>query len=78
VGKGVCGHGLYGATFTLQMDSTAPHYLAMCYPYTYTELQVNHMHPCIHASRNLNKKQSARVDTNPRFLSVGVSDSMTR
>ena len=47
MGKGVCGHGLYGATFTLQMDSTAPHYLAMCYPYTYTELQVNHMHPCI-------------------------------
>jgi hypothetical protein len=41
VGKGMCGHGLYGATFTLQMDSIAPHYLAMCYPYTYTELQVN-------------------------------------
>ena len=40
VGKGLCGHGLYGATFTMQMDSAAPHYLAMCYPYTYTELQV--------------------------------------
>ncbi|KAK3283007.1 hypothetical protein CYMTET_9280 [Cymbomonas tetramitiformis] len=36
--KGV-GSGLYGCTFTLQLETSGLYYLCMCYPYTYTDLQ---------------------------------------
>lgn len=42
-----CGNGLWGATFTLQLETSGIHYLAMCYPYSYTDLQ-HYMQAMLH------------------------------